>query len=127
MKKVAGTLKLDQAQFRELEAFSKFGSDLDPTTKRTIERGRRNQEILKQGQYSPVKVEFQVAIIFASTKGLLDRIPVESVKAFEKDFYNVIKAQYPEVLTAINKADMDTMGTLLKKAVDEIAPKYAAK
>ncbi|WP_162340980.1 F0F1 ATP synthase subunit alpha [Cyclobacterium salsum] len=127
MKKVAGTLKLDQAQFRELEAFSKFGSDLDPTTKRTIERGRRNQEILKQGQYSPVKVEFQVAIIFASTKGLLDKIPVESVKAFEKDFYNIIKAQYPEVLTAINKADMDTMGTLLKKAVDEIAPKYAAK
>ena len=127
MKKVAGTLKLDQAQFRELEAFSKFGSDLDPTTKRTIERGRRNQEILKQGQYSPVKVELQVAIIFASTKGLLDSVPVDQVKAFEKDFYNLITAQYPEALTAISKGDMETMGTLLKKAVDELAPKFAAK
>lgn len=125
MKKVAGTLKLDQAQFRELEAFSKFGSDLDPTTKRTIERGRRNQEILKQGQYSPVKVELQVAIIYVSTKGLLDSVPVENVKAFEKDFYNLITAQYPEALTAIKKGDLDTAGELLKKAVGELAPKYA--
>ncbi|WP_163380889.1 F0F1 ATP synthase subunit alpha [Cyclobacterium sp. SYSU L10401] len=127
MKKVAGTLKLDQAQFRELEAFSKFGSDLDPTTKRTIERGRRNQEILKQGQYSPVRVDLQVAIIYASTKGLLDTIPVDKVRAFEKDFYNLITAQYPEALTAINKGDLDTTGELLKKAVAELAPKYAAK
>nr|MBI1229193.1 F0F1 ATP synthase subunit alpha [Cytophagales bacterium] len=125
MKKVAGTLKLDQAQFRELEAFSKFGSDLDPTTKRTIERGRRNQEILKQKQYSPVPVELQVAIIYLSTKGFLDRIPVESVKAFEFDFYNLVNAQYQEALTAIKKGDLDTAGTLLRKAVDELAPKYA--
>jgi len=69
----------------------------------------------------------QVAIIFASTKGLLDSVPVDQVKAFEKDFYNLITAQYPEALTAISKGDMETMGTLLKKAVDELAPKFAAK
>jgi F-type H+/Na+-transporting ATPase subunit alpha len=125
MKKVAGTLKLDQAQFRELEAFSKFGSDLDPTTKRTIERGRRNQEILKQKQYSPVRVELQVAIIFLSTKGFLDSIPVESVKAFESDFYNLVNARYSEALTAIKKGDLDTAGPLLKEAVKELSPKYA--
>ncbi|HSI75658.1 MAG TPA: F0F1 ATP synthase subunit alpha [Lunatimonas sp.] len=125
MKKVAGTLKLDQAQFRELEAFSKFGSDLDPTTKRTIERGRRNQEILKQKQYSPVPVELQVAIIYLSTKGFLDKIPVENVKAFEGDFYNLVNAQYPEALTAIKKGDLETAGELLKKAVNELTPKYA--
>lgn len=126
MKKVAGTLKLDQAAFRELEAFSKFGSDLDPTTKRTIERGRRNQEILKQGQYSPVRVDLQVAIIYASSRGLLDSIPVGKVREFEKDFYNLITAQYPEALTAINKGDLNTAGDLLKKAVEELAPKYKA-
>ena len=126
MKKVAGTLKLDQAAFRELEAFSKFGSDLDPTTKRTIERGRRNQEILKQGQYSPVRVDLQVAIIYASSRGLLDNVPVGKVRAFEKDFYNLITAQYPEALTAINKGDLNTAGDLLKKAVEELAPKFSA-
>ena len=89
--------------------------------------GRRNQEILKQGQYSPVRVDLQVAIIYASTKGLLDTVPVDKVRAFEKDFYNLITAQYPEALTAINKGDLDTTGELLKKAVAELAPKYAAK
>lgn len=125
MKKVAGTLKLDQAQFRELEAFSKFGSDLDPTTKRTIERGRRNQEILKQGQYSPVAVELQVAIIYASTRGLMDKVPVESARAFEKDFYALLTSHYPEALTAIKKGDIDKAGELLTKAASEISPKYA--
>jgi len=125
MKKVAGTLKLDQAQFRELEAFSKFGSDLDPTTKRTIERGRRNQEILKQGQYSPVAVALQVAIIYASTRGLMDNVPVESARQFEKDYYALLTSHYPEVLTAIKKGDLDTAGEILTKAAKEIAPKYA--
>lgn len=125
MKKVAGTLKLDQAQFRELEAFSKFGSDLDPTTKRTIERGRRNQEILKQGQYSPVAVELQVAIIYASTRGLMDKVPVESARAFEKDYYALLTSHYPEALTAIKKGDLDTAGEILTKAAKEISPKYA--
>jgi F-type H+-transporting ATPase subunit alpha len=127
MKKVAGTLKLDQAQFRELEAFSKFGSDLDPTTKRTIERGRKNQEILKQGQYSPVSVELQVAIIYASTRGLMDDVPVESARAFEKDFYTLLTTHYPDALTAIRKGDLDTAGEILKKAANEISPKYAKK
>jgi F-type H+-transporting ATPase subunit alpha len=80
MKKVAGTLKLDQAQFRELEAFAKFGSDLDAATKLTIDRGRRNQEILKQGQFSPVSVGDQVAIIYASINGVLDKVNVAKVK-----------------------------------------------
>jgi len=127
MKKVAGTLKLDQAQFRELEAFSKFGSDLDPTTKRTIERGRRNQEILKQGQYSPVPVELQVAIIYASTRGLMDQVPVEDARSFEKDYYALLTSHYPEALQAILKGDIDTAGDLLSKAAKEIAPKYAKK
>src|SRR5690554_4132423 len=125
MKKVAGTLKLDQAQFRELEAFSKFGSDLDPTTKRTIERGRRNQEILKQGQYSPVPVELQVAIIYASTRGLMDTVPVENARQFEKDYYALLTSHYPEALTAIKKGDLDKAGEILTKAAKEIAPKYA--
>lgn len=125
MKKVAGTLKLDQAQFRELEAFSKFGSDLDPTTKRTIERGRRNQEILKQGQYSPVPVELQVAIIFASTRGLMDNVPVENARAFEKDYYALLTSHYPDALTAIKKGDLDTAGEILTKAAKELSPKYA--
>lgn len=124
MKKVAGTLKLDQAQFRELEAFSKFGSDLDATTKRTIERGRRNQEILKQGQYSPVPVELQVAIIYASTRGLMDSVPVENAREFEKEYYTLLTTHYPEALTAIRKGDLDKAGELLKKAANEIAPKY---
>jgi len=125
MKKVAGTLKLDQAQFRELEAFAKFGSDLDPTTKRTIERGRRNQEILKQGQYSPVPVELQVAIIYASTRGLMDTVPVEHARQFEKDYYALLTSHYPDALTAIKKGDLDKAGEILTKAAKEIAPKYA--
>jgi F-type H+/Na+-transporting ATPase subunit alpha len=125
MKKVAGTLKLDQAQFRELEAFSKFGSDLDASTKRTIERGRRNQEILKQPQYSPVAVEYQVAIIYASTKGLMDAVPVEKTKQFEKEFYLLLDATYPDALTAIKKGDVDGAGKIIEKAVSELAPKYA--
>ncbi|MDG1278048.1 MAG: F0F1 ATP synthase subunit alpha [Algoriphagus sp.] len=125
MKKVAGTLKLDQAQFRELEAFSKFGSDLDATTKRTIERGRRNQEILKQPQYSPVSVANQVAIIYASTKGLMDSVPVEKARAFEKEFYTLLESTYPEALTLILKGDIDGAGKILATAAAELAPKYA--
>eukprot|EP01031_Cornospumella_fuschlensis_P047898 gene47898-58677_t len=86
MKKVAGTLKLDQAQFRELEAFAKFGSDLDAATKLTIERGRRNLEMLKQPNGAPQRVEEQIAMIFLSTKGLLDTVAVSKVREFEKDF-----------------------------------------
>ncbi len=125
MKKVAGTLKLDQAQFRELEAFSKFGSDLDATTKLTIERGRRNQEILKQPQYSPVSVANQVAIIYASTKGLMDSVPVDQSRAFEKEFYTLLESTYPEALTLILKGDIDGAGKILATAASELAPKFA--
>jgi F-type H+/Na+-transporting ATPase subunit alpha len=125
MKKVAGTLKLDQAQFRELEAFSKFGSDLDPTTKRTIERGRRNQEILKQAQYSPVPVEYQVAIIYVSTKGFMDTIPVDKARQFEKEFFNLLRSSHPEALKLILKNDIDAAGKILEQAAKDLSAKYA--
>jgi F-type H+/Na+-transporting ATPase subunit alpha len=127
MKKVAGTLKLDQAQFRELEAFSKFGSDLDASTKRTIERGRRNQEILKQPQYSPVAVELQVAIIYVSTKGFIDNVPVESARQFEKEFYNLLKSNHPEALELILKNKIDEAGKILEAAAKDLSSKFAKK
>ncbi len=123
MKKVAGTLKLDQAQFRELEAFAKFGSDLDASTKLTIERGRRNLEILKQPQFSPVKVEDQVAIIYAATNGLLDTVPVNRVREFEKEFGQVMNSRYPDVLKALKAGKLEDTGT---KAIREVAKDVAA-
>ncbi|MFY0626536.1 MAG: F0F1 ATP synthase subunit alpha [Reichenbachiella sp.] len=98
MKKVAGTLKLDQAQFRELEAFAKFGSDLDASTQLTIDRGRKNQEILKQAQYSPIPVGEQVATIYASTKGFIDKVPVEKARDFQTEFITVMKTQHADTL-----------------------------
>ncbi|QJW91416.1 F0F1 ATP synthase subunit alpha [Spirosoma taeanense] len=125
MKKVAGTLKLDQAQFRELEAFSKFGSDLDASTKLTIERGRRNQEMLKQPQYSPVPVDQQVAIIYASTNGLLDKVPVNKVKAFESEFAMVLNAQYPNVLSDLRAGKLtDEATATLKKVAADLSANY---
>ena len=125
MKKVAGTLKLDQAQFRELEAFAKFGSDLDASTKLTIERGRRNTEVLKQPQYAPVPVEEQVAMILASTKGYIDRVPVQKVKEFEKEFIDLLRAQNKNVLNnfragKFEDADVETV----KKVAMELAANY---
>ena len=125
MKKVAGTLKLDQAQFRELEAFSKFGSDLDASTKLTIERGRRNLEVLKQPQYAPVPVEEQVAIITASTRGYLDKVPVDKVKDFEKDFLDLMRNQHKNVMDnfrngKLEDADLETV----KKISLELAGRY---
>ena len=98
MKKVSGTLKLDQAQYRELEAFSKFGSDLDAATTAVLEKGKRNVEILKQPQYSPVSVEKQVAIIYLGTKGLLRYVPVNKVKDFEELFLHTLEQRHPEIL-----------------------------
>jgi F-type H+-transporting ATPase subunit alpha len=122
MNKVAGTLKLDQAQFRELEAFAKFGSDLDAATKLTIDRGRKNQEILKQPQYAPVPVEDQVAIILASTRGFLDKVPVEKVKEFESDFLLVLKAQHRKVLDNFRTGKMEDADVeLIKKISQEVA------
>jgi F-type H+-transporting ATPase subunit alpha len=112
MKKVAGTLKLDQAQYRELEAFSKFGSDLDAaTTSAVLEKGKRNVEILKQPQFSPVPVEKQVAIIYLGTKGLLRKIAVNKVRQFEDDFLNRLEAKHPEVLAEFRKGGLSDDAT----------------
>ena len=123
MKKVAGTLKLDQAQFRELEAFAKFGSDLDAATQLAIDRGRRNLEVLKQGQYSPVSVEEQVAIIYASTNGLLDKVPVNKVKDFEKSYLNALRTRHPNTLESLRQGKLEesTLEVLKKEAGDLVA------
>ncbi len=125
MKKVAGTLKIDQAQYRELEAFSKFGSDLDATTKMVIEKGKRNVEILKQPQYSPMTVDHQVAIIACGTQGWLGDIPVNKVLDFEKDYLTLLDAQYKDTLADIRKGKMDdNILNTLHKAEQEVAKKY---
>ncbi|MFB9863242.1 F0F1 ATP synthase subunit alpha [Rufibacter immobilis] len=125
MKKVAGTLKLDQAQFRELEAFAKFGSDLDAATKLTIERGRRNLEVLKQPQFSPVAVEDQVAMIYCCTNGLIDDVPVNQVRQFEKDFTMTLNAQHRPVLDALRAGKIDdTVTDTLKQVARELTARY---
>lgn len=106
MKKVAGTLKLDQAQYRELEAFSKFGSDLDAATAAVLDKGKRNVEILKQAQFSPLSVEKQVAIIYLGTKGLLRKVAVNKVRQFEADFLSKLEVKYPEVLADFKKGGL---------------------
>jgi F-type H+-transporting ATPase subunit alpha len=116
MKKVSGTLKLDQALYRELEAFSKFGGDLDAATKSVIDKGARNVEILKQGQYQPVAVEKQVAIIYLGTQGLLKDVPVKSVKEFEEHFLMEMENKLPEVLLEFKKGNLPEDG--LKVMVD---------
>lgn len=103
MKKIAGTLKLDQAQYRELEAFSKFGSDLDATTKSVLDKGSRNVEILKQGQYSPMKVEQQVAMIYCGTKGLLKKLSVYKVKEFEEKYLKELEDNHHDTLDQLKK------------------------
>ena len=110
MKKVAGTLKLDQAQYRELEAFSKFGGDLDAATKFVIDKGARNVEILKQPQYSPVSVEKQVAIIYLGTQGLLRDVALNKVKAFEEHFLLEMQNKYPNVLAEFKKGNLPDDG-----------------
>ncbi|KAA3440648.1 F0F1 ATP synthase subunit alpha [Rufibacter hautae] len=125
MKKVAGTLKLDQAQFRELEAFAKFGSDLDAATKLTIERGRRNLEVLKQPQFSPVAVEDQVAMIYCCTNGLIDDVPVNEVRAFEKDFTRTLNAQHRPVLDSLRAGKIDDNVTdTLKQVARDLTARY---
>jgi F-type H+/Na+-transporting ATPase subunit alpha len=107
MKKVAGTLKLDQAQYRELEAFAKFGSDLDAATQGILEKGKRNVEILKQPQYSPVSVEKQVAMIYLGTQGLLRSVPVNKVKQFEESFLASLEQRFPQVLENFRKGKLE--------------------
>lgn len=128
MKKVAGTLKLDQAQFRELEAFSKFGSDLDAATMAVLDKGRRNVEILKQAQYSPMPVEQQVAIIYCGTKGLLRRIPVNSVYDFEMEFLHYLEINHKSLLKNLKDGKLlDEDTKTLEKVAGEISRKYEKK
>ncbi len=110
MKKVSGTLKLDQALYRELEAFSKFGGDLDAATKSVIDKGARNVEILKQGQYQPVSVEKQVAIIYLGTQGILKEVPVKFVKEFEENFLMEMENKHPEILAEFKKGNLPEDG-----------------
>ncbi|MEX0968759.1 MAG: F0F1 ATP synthase subunit alpha [Bacteroidia bacterium] len=128
MKKIAGTLKLDQAQYRELEAFSKFGSDLDPTTKRVLDKGSKNVEILKQKQFNPMSVEKQIAIIYLGTQGLLANIPVERVKEFEKEYLELLELKQQDVLNELRKGVLnDDITNALKAVAKDIEPKYKIK
>ena len=125
MKKIAGTLKLDQAVYRELEAFSKFGSDLDAATKAVLDKGSKNVEILKQAQYSPMAVEKQIAIIYCGTQGLLSDIPLEKVKEFETEFLEYMELKHKDVLAALaqGKISDDISGTIVDVA-KEIVEKF---
>src|SRR5690554_6417898 len=125
MKKVAGTLKLDQAQYRELEAFAKFGSDLDAATMNVIEKGKRNVEILKQSVNDPFTVEDQVAIIYAGSKNLLRNVPVNKVKEFEKDYLEYLNAKYRSTLDELKEGKFtDEITSVLETAAKETAAKY---
>ena len=124
MKKVAGTLKLDQAQYRELEAFSKFGSDLDAATKSVLDKGARNVEMLKQAQYSPVTVEKQVAIVYLGTKNLMRSVPVNKIKAFEAEFLQALELRHPEALAALKAGKLDDATAVLETVAKEISSKY---
>jgi F-type H+-transporting ATPase subunit alpha len=126
MKKVSGTLKLDQAQYRELEAFSKFGSDLDEATKAVLGKGARNVEILKQAQNSPMKVEEQIAIIYLGTKGLIMKVPVNQVKAFEVEFLAFMRSKHRDVLDGLRAGKLtDEIENTLRSVAADLTAKYA--
>ncbi len=125
MKKVSGTLKLDQAQYRELEAFAKFGSDLDAATKSVLAKGSRNVEILKQNQFAPFRVEQQIAIIYAGTKGLLSDVPVNKVKEFETEFLQFMESKHKDILNALAAGKIDDSITdVIEKTAKELSAKY---
>ena len=125
MKKVAGTLKLDQAQYRELEAFAKFGSDLDAVTLNIINKGKRNVEILKQAQNDPFTVEDQVAIIYAGSKNLLRDVPVEKVKEFERDYLGFLRAKHSDTLAALKAGKLtDEITDILTAVAKDLSAKY---
>ena len=125
MKKIAGTLKLDQAQFRELESFAKFGSDVDASTKNVLDKGARNVEILKQPQYSPMKVEEQIAIIFCGVKALLQKVPTNRIKNFEADYIQTLHENHQDILDVLKsgKIDDDIMKSLTE-VCKQVAKKY---
>jgi F-type H+-transporting ATPase subunit alpha len=126
MKKVSGTLKLDQAQYRELEAFAKFGSDLDAATMNVIEKGKRNVEILKQPQYTPFSVEKQVAMIYLGTKGLLKDVPVNKIKEFEETFLTSLEQRHPDVLETFKSGKLTDEATgTVKSLAAELSKQFA--
>jgi F-type H+/Na+-transporting ATPase subunit alpha len=125
MKKVAGTLKLDQAQYRELEAFAKFGSDLDPSTQAILEKGARNVELLKQNQYQPVPVELQIAVLFCGTRGLLKKVPVSKVGAFEVAFKEKLISEHGDLLRDLKEGKLDEgMVTTLTELAGTVASQF---
>lgn len=125
MKKVAGTLKLDQAQYRELEAFAKFGSDMDAATLAVLNKGAKNVEILKQGQYSPYSVERQVAILYCGSQGLLRDVPVEKTKEFEKDFLDMMELKHKDVLNELATGKYtDQAQATMRQVAAEVSEKY---
>ena len=126
MKKVAGTLKISQAQFRELESFTKFGGDIDPVTAMTIDKGRKNERLLIQPQYSPVPVEEQIAAIYCGTQGLMSDIPLEKVAEFEKLFIQTLKAKYQaEVLDVLKSGVInDDVTAKLAEVAKQVASNY---
>ena len=129
IKQVSGTLRLDLAQYRELQAFAQFASDLDETSRNQLERGARMVEVLKQGPYSPVPVEKQVVIIYAGANGYLDDLPVTDVTKFEAELLPFIEAKYPEIYKNILSAKKidDETDALLKKALDEFKSTFVVK
>ena len=125
MKKVSGTLKLDQAQYRELEAFSKFGSDLDAATKAVLDKGARNVEILKQGENAPVPVEKQTAIIYAGSQNLLSKVPINKVKEFEREYLDILDRNHRDVLDQLRAGKLtDEIKSTLETVAAELSAKY---
>ena len=125
MKKIAGTLKVDQAQYRELEAFSKFGSDLDATTLAILNKGAKNVQILKQAQYAPMPVEKQVAIIYCGTMGLLKDVPVNKVRNFEIEFFELLELKHRDILDNLRDGILNNDITgVLEKVASDLVIKY---
>lgn len=125
MKKIAGSLKLDQAQYRELEAFSKFGSDLDAATMRILDKGRKNVEILKQGLYNPMPVEKQIVMIYCGTQELLRNVPADKVKEFEEDLLQLMETQHQAILEQLETGALtDEAKSVIEKAAAEVSAKY---
>jgi F-type H+-transporting ATPase subunit alpha len=129
MRQVAGSLRLDLAQYRELAAFAQFGSDLDKSTQAQLTRGARLVEILKQPQYEPLPVEKQIAIIYAGTNGYLDAIPIGELRSFETELYSFLEARHPEVLRNIAEKKQldDALKASLNESVKQFATDFAAR
>jgi F-type H+-transporting ATPase subunit alpha len=128
MKKVAGTLRLDLAQYRELAAFAQFGSDLDKATMQRLERGKRMMELLKQPQYQPLPLQEQVAVLYAGTRGFLDDVPVEAIGKFEKEFLDFMRNSKADILNTIKETNDLDKGTeeKLKAAIEEFKKTFQA-